>query len=149
MRKNKAQLQTFAEIKPTYAPHIQRERHGDGETEEGRKREDEKNKDESKKKKSEYTPGIKSDKKTSLPKTFRKLASHTKVIKKINIMKKNNEKPSILFLVNGPIQVSGSVQISGQYGEKHTEETLYLCRCGGSKTKPYCDGSHKSNGFKG
>jgi len=64
-------------------------------------------------------------------------------------MKKNNEKPSILFIENGPMQVSGSVQISGQYGEKHTEETIYLCRCGASKNKPYCDGSHKTTGFKG
>jgi CDGSH-type Zn-finger protein len=64
-------------------------------------------------------------------------------------MKKNNEKPSMLFLENGPIQVSGSVQILGQYGEKHTEEAIYLCRCGGSKNKPYCDGTHKTSGFKG
>ena len=64
-------------------------------------------------------------------------------------MKKNNEKTSILFLENGPIQVTGAVQISGQYGEKESEGTIYLCRCGGSKNKPYCDGSHKSSGFKG
>ena len=67
----------------------------------------------------------------------------------INSMKKNNEKTSILFLENGPIQVTGNVQISGQYGEKGVNETVYLCRCGGSKNKPYCDGSHKTNGFKG
>ena len=64
-------------------------------------------------------------------------------------MKKNNEKTSILFLDNGPIQVTGSVQISGQYGEKETDATIYLCRCGGSQNKPYCDGTHKKNGFKG
>jgi len=33
---NKAQLQTLAETKTTYAPHNQRERPGDGETEKGR-----------------------------------------------------------------------------------------------------------------
>ncbi|MCA3557141.1 MAG: CDGSH iron-sulfur domain-containing protein, partial [Rhodobacter sp.] len=25
---------------------------------------------------------------------------------------------------------------------------LFLCRCGQSKTKPYCDGSHKAAGFQ-
>jgi CDGSH-type Zn-finger protein len=64
-------------------------------------------------------------------------------------MKKNNEKTSILFLENGPIQVTGAVQITGQYGEKESEAAIYLCRCGESKNKPYCDGSHKAAGFKG
>ena len=64
-------------------------------------------------------------------------------------MKKNIEKTSVLFLENGPMQVTGTVQISGQYGEKETEAAIYFCRCGGSKNKPNCDGSHKSNGFKG
>jgi CDGSH-type Zn-finger protein len=64
-------------------------------------------------------------------------------------MKKNNEKTSVLFLENGPIQVSGSLQISGQYGEKDSEAPIYLCRCGESKNKPYCDGAHKASGFKG
>ena len=64
-------------------------------------------------------------------------------------MKKNNEKTSFLFLENGPIQVTGSIQISGQYGEKGIETAVYICRCGDSHKKPYCDGSHKLNGFKG
>ena len=50
---------------------------------------------------------------------------------------------------NGPIEVIGTVKISGQYGEKESKDPIHLCRCGGSKNKPYCDGSHRANGFKG
>jgi CDGSH-type Zn-finger protein len=28
-------------------------------------------------------------------------------------------------------------------------ESTFLCRCGGSQNKPYCDGTHKRNGFIG
>lgn len=27
--------------------------------------------------------------------------------------------------------------------------SIALCRCGGSSTKPFCDGTHKRNGFVG
>jgi len=27
-------------------------------------------------------------------------------------------------------------------------EVVVLCRCGGSATKPFCDGTHKRNGFQ-
>ena len=29
------------------------------------------------------------------------------------------------------------------------EETIHLCRCGHSTKKPFCDGTHVKNGFKG
>jgi CDGSH-type Zn-finger protein len=65
-------------------------------------------------------------------------------------MEKNEEKVKVQFAENGPIIVSGVFKQTGQYGEKENEgSTVYLCRCGQSKNKPYCDGTHKTIGFKG
>lgn len=49
---------------------------------------------------------------------------------------------------NGPLGVSGNVEILSGTGRtvERTRATA-LCRCGGSKNKPYCDGSHKAIGF--
>ncbi len=49
---------------------------------------------------------------------------------------------------NGPLVLSGNVAIrtaSGRLAWKGT--SVALCRCGGSKNKPFCDGSHKEVGF--
>ncbi len=51
---------------------------------------------------------------------------------------------------NGPLQVIGVFEITKPDGEKKSHEgTTYLCRCGYSKKKPYCDGEHRKNGFEG
>ena len=50
---------------------------------------------------------------------------------------------------NGPLLVSGSVEVVS--GTGHTINRCVktaLCRCGGSSNKPYCDGTHKTNGFR-
>ncbi|MGD1036285.1 MAG: CDGSH iron-sulfur domain-containing protein [Roseiarcus sp.] len=49
---------------------------------------------------------------------------------------------------NGPLGVSGAVEILSGTGRAidRTQATA-LCRCGGSKNKPYCDGTHKAIGF--
>ncbi len=65
-------------------------------------------------------------------------------------MEKQEEKVKVTLIENGPILVNGPIQIVGQYGEKETDGSpVYLCRCGQSKNKPYCDGTHKTIGFKG
>ncbi|MCU1452939.1 MAG: hypothetical protein JWN46_1085 [Acidimicrobiales bacterium] len=50
---------------------------------------------------------------------------------------------------NGPIVISGPVSVMlGNGSVLETSERVVLCRCGGSGNKPYCDGSHKHNGFR-
>ena len=51
---------------------------------------------------------------------------------------------------NGPYLVTGRVVLTDCDGNEYTEmmgENIALCRCGGSQTKPFCDGTHKTNGF--
>jgi len=52
-------------------------------------------------------------------------------------------------LPNGPLQVSGNVEIcSGTGRTVFRTESARLCRCGGSESKPFCDGSHARIGFR-
>jgi CDGSH iron-sulfur domain-containing protein 3 len=50
---------------------------------------------------------------------------------------------------SGPYLVRGSVTLTDADGNPYTleGENIALCRCGASATKPFCDGSHKENGF--
>jgi CDGSH-type Zn-finger protein/uncharacterized Fe-S cluster protein YjdI len=49
---------------------------------------------------------------------------------------------------DGPLGVSGSVEIvSGTGRTINRAQTVALCRCGASKNKPYCDGTHRAIGF--
>lgn len=55
---------------------------------------------------------------------------------------------NVLPLPNGPLNVSGNLELvtgTGHTINKVTE--TYLCRCGHSANKPYCDGSHGKAGF--
>jgi CDGSH-type Zn-finger protein/uncharacterized Fe-S cluster protein YjdI len=50
---------------------------------------------------------------------------------------------------DGPLQVEGAVEICTASGRTVTRTAkTWLCRCGHSKDKPFCDGSHKQAGFK-
>jgi CDGSH-type Zn-finger protein/uncharacterized Fe-S cluster protein YjdI len=49
---------------------------------------------------------------------------------------------------NGPLAVSGAIEVLSGTGRTILKaESALLCRCGQSRTKPYCDGSHASAGF--
>ncbi len=51
---------------------------------------------------------------------------------------------------NGPYLVKNLETLRNSRGEGlPTQPVMALCRCGGSATKPFCDGTHKRNGFSG
>jgi CDGSH-type Zn-finger protein len=57
--------------------------------------------------------------------------------------------PSITVTKDGPYEVVGGVEMPGQIrAQGASAEHCTLCRCGGSKNKPFCDGTHWSMGFK-
>jgi CDGSH-type Zn-finger protein len=57
--------------------------------------------------------------------------------------------PAIFIAPNGPYVVSGGPDlIDTTRGEGASTEHFTLCRCGGSKNKPFCDGTHWHKKFK-
>lgn len=54
-------------------------------------------------------------------------------------------------LQDGPLMIDGDVQVTDAQGNALPSkgDKTYLCRCGSSDNKPYCDGAHKKVGFKG
>jgi CDGSH-type Zn-finger protein len=53
---------------------------------------------------------------------------------------------------NGPYLISSQVKIVDHLGNEFTiptgKENVALCRCGQSKNKPFCDGSHRGCSFQ-
>ena len=52
---------------------------------------------------------------------------------------------------NGPYKVTGRVRIvdvEGNAWEVDEDRPVALCRCGRSRTKPFCDASHRDSGFE-
>lgn len=60
----------------------------------------------------------------------------------------SDEKPTITIRANGSLRVNGATLIGADGNVISDKETYSLCRCGHSKDKPFCDGSHREAGFE-
>ena len=59
-----------------------------------------------------------------------------------------DRKPAITVTKNGPYNIVGGVKLMVEENlQPPAMEHYSLCRCGVSKNKPYCDGSHNEFGF--
>lgn len=57
----------------------------------------------------------------------------------------------LTVLPHGPIKVEGPFTIEDGAGNPFTIEAgkmAFLCRCGQSSKKPFCDGTHRTCGFQ-
>lgn len=51
---------------------------------------------------------------------------------------------------NGPYMIEGPLRIVDADGTEYNlsqQTTIFLCRCGDSGTKPFCDGTHEKANF--
>lgn len=55
--------------------------------------------------------------------------------------------PRIRIAKNGPYEVTGFDLDTEHWREGASRGRYTLCRCGGSRTKPFCDGTHRLNNF--
>ena len=54
------------------------------------------------------------------------------------------------IMKNGPLLVHGKLHLSHPDGRtEELDQTTAFCRCGHSGNKPFCDGTHRKEGFTG
>ncbi|MGH8707888.1 MAG: (4Fe-4S)-binding protein, partial [Burkholderiales bacterium] len=57
--------------------------------------------------------------------------------------------PLVTVTDNGPYAVTGGIELTGvEFGDGAAKEHYTLCRCGASRNKPFCDGSHWDVSFR-
>jgi CDGSH-type Zn-finger protein/uncharacterized Fe-S cluster protein YjdI len=64
------------------------------------------------------------------------------------MLEKRDGPVTVSAIKDGPLKVEGNLEICA--GTGHTvnrTQQVFLCRCGASNNKPYCDGSHLQAGF--
>ncbi len=58
------------------------------------------------------------------------------------------EETAVISVPNGPLYLRGDIELINDAGETIRHDTrMALCRCGESKSKPFCDNSHRLTGF--
>lgn len=60
-------------------------------------------------------------------------------------MSEQHNTNKVTALPDGPLMVEGNFTLKGVDGIMlATMNKVFLCRCGKSENKPFCDGSHKN-----
>ncbi len=80
--------------------------------------------------------------------THKKIGFSSKVEKSESDKDIEDGRKAIRVLIDGPYEVSGDIalKINDEMGLSN-DDPYYLCRCGASQNKPFCDGSHKKINF--
>ncbi|MBM7502975.1 CDGSH iron-sulfur domain-containing protein [Agromyces aurantiacus] len=57
---------------------------------------------------------------------------------------------SITACPDGPLIARGPIELVDEHGDpiERRRRTIALCRCGASAIRPFCDGSHRTVGFR-
>lgn len=58
---------------------------------------------------------------------------------------------TIRVIRNGPCRIDGEIELQNDAGDPivtRAGKATFLCRCGSSENKPFCDGTHKRIGFE-
>ena len=77
------------------------------------------------------------------------VASGEAPVKESTALERRNGPLSVSLAANGPLRVSGAMEVVTGTGKTVNRTTsTALCRCGHSANKPYCDGSHAKAGFQ-
>lgn len=65
-----------------------------------------------------------------------------------NLLDEYFSEPEIFISQNGPLHIRGNITLNDKSSsELISKEHYTLCRCGSSKNKPFCDGTHKKAEF--
>jgi CDGSH-type Zn-finger protein len=68
----------------------------------------------------------------------------------VSAVSREDRKTLITPYRDGPLLVRGDFRLQDQDGNEIEagRDTIALCRCGKSRTRPFCDGSHKLVAFR-
>jgi len=65
-------------------------------------------------------------------------------------MENQEKKTECVVMKDGPYMIKGNFKIIDAQGtEIESADPAFLCRCGHSNNRPFCDGKHRDTGFKG
>ena len=70
------------------------------------------------------------------------------MVKLLEMEENSQNKARIIVEVldSGPIKITGKIHLNDvQRGNEEDSTEVWLCRCGKSRNKPYCDESHKTS----